>query len=95
MTDEDRVLLREKLNAYKFSLCNPSNLISSDLLHGLTEKRLEDIVEKSNVLFNTAIISSLPIWDYDVAEKICFIIKEVFGDTMYNISDFETSDLES
>ena len=31
VTDEDRVLLREKLNAYKFSLCDASNLISSDL----------------------------------------------------------------
>lgn len=97
VTHGDRMFLREKLIAYKFSLCDSTNLISNDLLHGLTDKLIEDIVGKSNVLFTAAdIINSFPIWDYEVAEKICSIINEVFGDTeMYNISDSDASDLES
>ena len=52
----------------------------------MTDKVIDDIVEKSNTVFiPDDIMNSFPIWSYDIAEKVWAISNEVFGDNeMYS-----------
>ena len=95
VSDAERTLLKEKLLSFKFCLCDSINLISGELMHGLTDKVIDDIVEKSNKVFiPDDIMNSFPIWSYDIAEKVWAIFNEVFGDNeMYNFElDIDDSD---
>ncbi|XP_033724869.1 ATP-dependent DNA helicase Q-like SIM [Pecten maximus] len=79
VSDEERKFLRDKLFAFKFSLCTPSQ---PELIHGLTDKVIEDIVQNCDIVFTSAdILSSFAIWSCDVAVQIFNIISEVFGET--------------
>lgn len=94
VSDQERVLLRDKLRALKFSLSISNTLLSSELMHGLTDDVIEDIVAKSDKLFSPYdILATMPIWSYEFSEKICTILSDVFGDIeMYDFDDSNDSD---
>lgn len=65
VSDQERVLLRDKLMVLKFSLSISNTLLSSELMHGLTDDVIEDIVAKSDKLFSPHdILATMPIWSY-------------------------------
>lgn len=65
------------------------------MVHGFTKEIVKDIVAKCQVLFtaeDTSIMEKFPIWSFGIAQEICKIIFDVFGDeTMYYLVESDSS----
>lgn len=62
------------------------SVVCIDILHGLKDDVIKDIVKKCDILFTPDdVMKNFPIWSYDIAIQICSVICEVFADfEMYN-----------
>ena len=91
VSDTEKALLKHKLHSYKFSLNDQLSIVEIDIVHGLTDTVIDNIVEKSSMLFTTDdIIRFFPIWSYETAQEIFNIVCDVFGDTeMYSLCESE------
>ncbi|XP_061190406.1 putative ATP-dependent DNA helicase Q1 [Saccostrea echinata] len=96
---EERRLLTQKLESLQFTLSDRSSggLLNSELVHGFTKELVKDMVSKCHVLFTAEdIMQKFPIWSFCIAQEICKIILDVFGDeTMYNLVDSDSSTSEN
>ncbi|XP_021373049.1 uncharacterized protein LOC110463036 [Mizuhopecten yessoensis] len=88
VTRDDRKLLRHKLSVLKYSLeSDLSNvLITSEILHGITDQVIDDIVLKCHTIFTTSdILKMFPVWSFEIAVQIMKEINTVTGDSdMYD-----------
>lgn len=87
VSNDERNNLRHELFVLKYSLDDFSTFVNTEVIHGLTEKVIDNIVLKCDVLFTTAdILKHVDIWTYNVALDIYNVISKVFGDSeMYNL----------
>jgi hypothetical protein len=67
-----------------------------ELIHGLTDEVISDIVVKSEILFTPDdVMKNCQIWSYETGVAICNIITQTFGDEeMYNIDEDTSTDSE-
>ena len=55
-----------------------------ELLYGLSDKVINDVVEKSHLIFNPDdVMKFCQIWSYETAVLICNLVNEIFGDTYF------------
>lgn len=98
VSSEERLLLNQKLETLQFSLSDRASggLINPEVVHGFTKEIVKDIVAKCQVLFTAEdIMEKFPIWSFGIAQEICKIILDVFGDeTMYNLVESDSSTSE-
>lgn len=95
VSSEERLLLNQKLETLQFSLSDrvSGGLINPEVVHGFTKEIVKYIVAKCQVLFTAEdIMEKFPIWSFGIAQEICKIILDVFGDdTMYNLVESDSS----
>lgn len=98
VSSEERLLLNQKLETLQFSLSDRASggLINPEVVHGFTKEIVKDIVAKCQVLFTAEdMMEKFPIWSFGIAQEICKIILDVFGDeTMYNLVESDSSTSE-
>ncbi|XP_033745061.1 putative ATP-dependent DNA helicase Q1 [Pecten maximus] len=89
VTDEDKKILKHKLSVLKYSLeSDLSNIVmKSEILHGITDQVIEDVVSSCHKIFTTSdVLKMFPVWSFEVAVEIMTVINTVTGDTeMYNM----------
>lgn len=91
-SESEKSLLHHKLNLLKYELSDfHSTQMITDVICGLTDEVIDNIVKYCDTLFSPDdVMRKFPIWNYDIAIKICSIISDVFGDTdMYTINESE------
>ena len=89
----DRTLIIHKLFGLKYSLNDVCTLFHYELMYGLTDKVIEDIVLNSDKLFSTAcVFQNHPIWSYDVAVNISDIIRVVLSEDLESHVEESDSD---
>lgn len=91
-SESEKSLLHHKLNLLKYELSDfHSTQMITDMICGLTDEVIDNIVKYCDTLFSPDdVMRKFPIWNYDIAIKICSIISYVFGDTdMCTINESE------
>ena len=91
VTEVEKRLLKQRLFGLKLQLSGDSqtHVLQPELIHGLTDEVISDIVVKSEILFTPDdIMKNCQIWSYETGVAICNIITKIFGDEeMYNIDE--------
>jgi superfamily II DNA helicase RecQ len=89
ISDREKQIILDKLQFYKSQLSTVEYTVKSEVLHGLTNEVIQDIVKNSNVIFTpNDVIRKFPIWSIDTATAISDIISDVVGDLdMYNLAE--------
>lgn len=88
VSEEDKKILKQKLFAMKYKMSIEFDSVKQfELIYGLTDKVLDEIVEKCNQIFNPDDVMKLcPVWSYASAVMVCNIVNDIFGDSeMYNV----------
>jgi hypothetical protein len=78
-----RTVLKQRLVGLKLQLSGDSqtHVLQPELIHGLTDKVISDIVVKSEILFTPDdVMKNCQIWSYETGVAICNIITEIYGD---------------
>lgn len=81
--ESDRSFLKDKLDLLKFSLFDfeAVPVVFLDILHGLTDDVIKDIVKNCDILFTPDdVMKNFPIWSYEKAIQVCSVICEDFAD---------------
>ena len=88
VSSQERRLLEQKLNALKYQWSiDVQTLIHSDIIHGLTQEAISDIVDKCAKIFTPDdVMKYCQVWSYETAITVCNIICDIFGDVeMYEM----------
>ena len=98
VTEVEKRLLKQRLVGLKLQLSGDSqtHVLQPELIHGLTDEVISDIVVKSEILFTPDdVMKNCQIWSYETGVAICNIITQTFGDEeMYNIDEDTSTDSE-
>ena len=92
VTEVEKRLLKQRLVGLKLQLSGDSqtHVLQPELIHGLTDEVISDIVVKSEILFTPDdVMKNCQIWSYETGVAICNIITQTFGDEeMYKYCTF-------
>ena len=89
VNEDDKKILRHQLYALKYSLTDSDSLISSEIIHGLTDAVIEQLVCCCQTLFTAEdVMKNCSIWSFTIAEQIMSVIENIFGDAeMYTFEE--------
>ena len=94
ISDEQYVILRQKLDAYKATLAaGDVTSVSDELTHGLTYSVLDTIVDHAKYIFSVEdLMEHARVWSYSMASSLFDIFITVFDDVQQPTDSESNSD---